>query len=568
MSKITRQNFTQSFLDNLPPAEEGKRYMVYDATVPKLAVRVTDKGNKSFLVQKFLNNRAVKTTFGQYPEMTIAQARKKAMDALAQFSDNVNPNDEKKKFRQEATLGELFEEFMERYSKKQKKSWKYDEREIPRFLTPWFNRKISDVTKQQVQKLHEKIRDENGLYQANRLLERLKSMYNRAIEWGWDGVNPCNGIKKFKEVKRDRFIKPAEFKPFFEALEEEENLSAKNYIWISLLTGARKSNVLAMRWDEIDFEGKIWRIPETKNGEPLNVPIVEQALQLLKVIRQDNKTEWVFPSQAKNKKNPEISHLKDPKRAWDRILTKAGIKNLRIHDIRRTLGSYQTIMGASLTVVGKSLGHKSSKSTEVYAQLTLDPVRDSMQTATDKILEYSGERWDIYDINCNKLGKTVRRDIDKLKEGEYHLSVDVWIVNSQNKFLIQKRASSKKMYPNMWESSAGGAVIAGETSYQGCIREVIEEFGIIPNMENATMVHTFIRHNNTIIKVWLIKQKIDIKDIKIQEEEVAEVKYVDLEEIHRLLDNGEYVPTVIEGLNKCISILGLDPSNCKKRINL
>lgn len=378
-----RVNFTKTIIDNLIPDPKRKRYSIYDVTVPKLAVMVTEKGTKSFVVIKRTTTEPIKVTIGHYPDVSIQQARTQAISILKEIAEGKNPNEKKRKFRQEMTLEELFDMFMERYSKRTKKSWKYDEREIPKHLGCWFNRKISTITKPQVQKLHEKISIENGIYQANRTLERLKSMYNRAIDWGWEGTNPCNGIKKNKEVKRDRFLRPDELPRFFTALQNETNEVARNYLWMLLLTGARKTNVLAMRWDEIDFELQIWRIPDTKNGEPINIPLTSLAVQLLSSIKHES--EWVFPSATSS-----TGHLQDPKKAWKRILNQAGIENLRIHDIRRTLGSYQAITGASLHIIGKSLGHKSSISTQIYARLTNDPVRASMETATNKMLEYMG----------------------------------------------------------------------------------------------------------------------------------------------------------------------------------
>ena len=380
MTSENKFNFIKKRLESLPVPEKG--YKTYSDTTEKgLKIYVTSKGTKTFFVRKMVNNRDERIIIGDFPTLSIENARKKAQAIKLQISDNINPNEEKSKLRSEITLGELFEQFMSRYSKKVKKSWKYDEREIPKFLGIWFKRRISDITKPQVQNLHEKISEENGIYQANRTLERLKSMYNRAIEWGWDGINPCNGIKKNKEVKRDRFIHPDEFHRFFEALYNEPNEAARNYILMSLYTGARKSNVLAMRWDEIDLSLGIWRIPDTKNGEPINIPLVSAAIELLNSI--EHKNEWVFPSSVLAN-----NHLQDPKKAWKRILTEANISDLRIHDIRRTLGSYQAIMGTSLHIIGKSLGHKSQASTQIYARLTTDPIRRSMEDATNKILEY------------------------------------------------------------------------------------------------------------------------------------------------------------------------------------
>jgi integrase len=275
----------------------------------------------------------------------------------------------------------MFQEFMERYSKKHKRSWQYDEREINKFLPHWFKRKASTISKQEIQILHERVRDENGLYQANRLLERISSIFNRAIEWGWHGTNPAEGIRKFREKSRDRFLQPDELPRFFAALEAEDNQTARDYIMLSLLTGARKSNVLAMRWDEIQFERAEWRIPETKNGDPLTVPLSLQAIEILDRRRLGTNSEWVFSVD-----NSKSGHFTDPKRAWQRVLARAGIKDLRIHDLRRSLGSWQASTGASGFVIGKSLGHKSQQATQIYARLNLDPVRESIERATKAMM--------------------------------------------------------------------------------------------------------------------------------------------------------------------------------------
>ena len=380
MAKQTN-NFTQAYLNSLEPAEKGKRYMVYDNRCSGLAVRVTDKGVKSFLIQKRHEGKVIKVTLGKYPAMSIDQARLKYLERMNEISDGTNPNEEKRSKRNEITLNMLFNEYMTRYSKVHKKSWKYDEREIPKFLGHWFSRKLTAISHQEVRKLHETTYAESGLYQANRILERLRAMYNKAREWGYIDYNPTDGIKKYKEVKRDRFLQPDEMVRFFKALDEEENLVARSYFYILLFTGARKTNVLSMKWEDIHFETRFWRIPDTKNGEPQNVPLIDMAIEILQQLPRIN--QWVFPST-----NSKEGHFADPKRPWNRILERANIENLRIHDIRRTLGSYQAITGSSLQIIGKSLGHKSMDSTQIYARLHTDPVRESMENAVSKMFEY------------------------------------------------------------------------------------------------------------------------------------------------------------------------------------
>jgi integrase len=377
-------NFTKKALDTLVMPETGKRFYFYDTKVRGLELMITEQGSKSFKVYRKCNGKPVRVTLGKYSEMSIENARNEAQRVITEMINGKNRNEEKKKIRAEITFGEIFEMFMEKYSKIYKKSWKYDEREVNRFLKHWFKRKVSDISKQEIQLLHEKIRKESGLYQANRLLERIKVIYNKAIEWGWEGANPTQGIKKFKEKSRDRFLHPDELPRFFESLDMEENEAIREYIYISLFTGARKSNVLAMRREDVHFDRREWLVPETKNGDSLRVHLIGTVIDILKCRAEKyGQKKWVFEGTGKS------GHLVEPKSGWKRILERAGIKDLRIHDLRRTLGSWQAITGANSFMIGQSLGHKSAQSTAVYARLNIDPVRDSVEKATQAILKHS-----------------------------------------------------------------------------------------------------------------------------------------------------------------------------------
>lgn len=375
-------NFTKKAIETLPLPPRDKRLYYYDTKVQGLELMVTHQGTKSFKVYRKFADTPVRISLGKYPQLSVEEARTKAQKIIAELISGVNPNEEKKKIRSEITFGEMFSAFMERYSKPVKKSWKYDEREVNKFLPHWFKRRLSSVIKQEVQALHEKIRAENGLYQANRLLERIKAIYNKAIEWGWEGINPAQGIKKFKEKTRNRFLHPDELPNFFASLEAESNEAIRDYVYVSLLTGARKSNVLTMRWEDIHLERQEWLIPETKNGEPLRVPLVGKVIEILKSrLERYGKKDWVFEGSG------TTGHLVDPKAGWKRILKRAGIKNLRIHDLRRTVGSWQAATGANSYIIGGTLGHKDQKSTAVYARLNIDPIRASLEKATEAMLQ-------------------------------------------------------------------------------------------------------------------------------------------------------------------------------------
>ena len=136
--------------------------------------------------------------------------------------------------------------------------------------------------------------------------------------------------------------------PCFKALAEESNETLRDYFFISLLTGARRSNVQEMQWKQLHFDRAEWRIPTTKNGEPQIVTLTPEAVEILRT-REGVDPVWVFPGSG------PTGHLVEPKKAWKRILEQAGIADLRIHDLRRTLGSWQAKTGASLGLVGKYL---------------------------------------------------------------------------------------------------------------------------------------------------------------------------------------------------------------------
>ncbi len=429
-TKSNRINFTKAALLRIDVPEEGRSYC-YDSQVSGLGLMVFPSGTKTFFLYKRIGQRVEKIKLGRFPDLSIENARNKAHEQLAIIAGGKNPAIEKNKIRNEQTLGELFDLFFERHAIPHKKpsSCKADNDNFNRYFSNWKKRQLSNISHNDIVILHTSIGKERGIYIANKVLALLNTMFNKAKSWGWEGSNPATSIRKYKEKSRDRFLQPHEMPYFFEALEAETNDAAKDYIILSLLTGARKSNVLSMRWDEINIDQARWRIPETKNGEPMVVPLSQQALDIIKVRKEAASSAWVFPSI-----NSSTGHLQDPKKAWQRLLKRAeiyqlidlvsqkkkwkekqvdtarqeveenlgislesyrktakglkldtsntGFLDIRIHDLRRSLGSWQAVTGASGYIIGKSLGHKSQQATAIYARLNLDPVRASVELAT------------------------------------------------------------------------------------------------------------------------------------------------------------------------------------------
>ena len=381
-------NFTKANISALPLPPAGKRETFHDLKTNGLQIRTTSGGVKTFSVFRWVkgSRRPERVTLGRFPDISVEKARTMAAEINATIAKGDTPADAMRKFRGEPTLGDLFSDYLERHAKVHKKSWIEDQRQFDRYMKKFSGRKLSSFQPSDFQRLHHKIGEENGNYAANRLLSLLRAMFNRAKEWGeWNKDNPTQGIKKFKEKSRDRFLQTDELPKFFQALQEEENEAMRDYFFISLLTGARRANVLSMRWADINFERKEWRIEETKTGDSQTIPLTKEVADILKERKKQTDSIFVFPGSGKS------GHMVEPKSGWRRILNRAGLKDLRIHDLRRTLGSWQAASGSSLSIIGKSLNHKNASTTAIYARLDIDPVRKSVETANKAILKAANQ---------------------------------------------------------------------------------------------------------------------------------------------------------------------------------
>lgn len=436
-------NFTKATIDALPIPAKGQRAEYCDAKQAALRLRVSASGVKTFCVLKRVKGAGMeRVTLARYPEMTVEQARRKAAEIIGKIAEGDNPAEVRRAIRAEMTFGELFSEFGERHGKNLR-SWAADQQRYRDYLDrPLGKRRLSEITAPMITRI---LSDAEKQGKANATINNIRalasSIFARGIEWGLAESSPVTATKTRKKVSRDRFLQSFELPRFFTALMEEPNETVRDYFLMSLLTGARRSNVLAMRWREINFNDRIWRIPRTKNDDPQNVTLTVEAIDILNRRRDgaEKGAEFVFAGDG------DSGHLMEPKKGWKRIfdrdelvqlLTMIGeaggefapkrnaktghevfesldarlerarkvasdlglkiddvrIPDLRIHDLRRTLGSWQAITGASLPIIGKSLNHKSQQATAIYARLDLDPVRTSVEKATAAMLSAAGVR--------------------------------------------------------------------------------------------------------------------------------------------------------------------------------
>ncbi len=377
MSTERRLLFGQRTVAALPIPTDGKLVTYYDTQAKGLCIRVYPSGKKVFYVYRKVYGRPERVKLDTFGTISVQQARELAQSVNVQVAQGLSPTALRQEARNELTLGELFEIYLERHAKVHKRSWAGDERRFKYHLAQWKRRLLSEIQRNDILAWHAKIGKKRGIYAANHALAVLRILFNKAIEWEFfEGVNPCVGVKKFRETSRDRFLQPDEMQKFFDTLNGLSEPTTRDFFLMCLYTGARKSNVLSMRWEEISLERSEWRIPMTKNGTSQVLPLVDLAISLLKERRQTATGDWVFPSSLNS-----TGHLVEPRGSWETVRKTAGLGDLRMHDLRRSLGSWQARTGASLVIIGKTLNHHSPQSTQVYARLDSDPVRQAMETA-------------------------------------------------------------------------------------------------------------------------------------------------------------------------------------------
>lgn len=348
----------------------GTTYRVHDDTERALALEVRPSGEKRWLYRRQRRGRQVQIDIGRYPSISVVEAREAAHE-LARAHD-----------RAEAmpgtapTLRAAWTTYERRHFPKlsERTQNDYRDRWWPN-LAPLAGRPLDAITNAEIARLHANLADVSPIT-ANRTVALLSSVYGRARTWGiYVGPNPCQGVIRAPEVCRQRFLDRGEVSRLLAALDAERPV-IRDYFRVLLMTGARRNEVLAMRWDEI-HDG-LW-VHRQKGGGEVTLPLAPQVAAIL--AGRPRLNEYVFPGRWGK------GHMVSINSAWRRVRVAAGLTDVRPHDLRHTLGSWQAMAGASLQVIGASLGHSRTQTTERYAHLQLAQVRASVNAAVDAMLE-------------------------------------------------------------------------------------------------------------------------------------------------------------------------------------
>ena len=400
---------TKEIIDAATYEGDGKsRFIIWDKTVPNLGLRVFPSGTKSFILF-FRNERGNQRlmTLGRYGVLTLKQARDQARVNLGTLVKGTDPLDRRQKVRTDATtVRTMAERYLQEHAipKKKPGSVAEDERLLKRHILPRFGKvAIADLTTSQVNKAHAALRETP--IEGNRMLALLSRICSLAEAWGYrpNGSNPCGPIQRFRENKRERYLAASEIQRLGAALREAEEQatempSAINAIRLLLLTGCRKSEILALQWRHVDLErGFLW-LPDSKTGKRA-VPLGPSAMDFIGELPRHYENPYVLPGRG-NK-----AHFKSLAKPWQRICEAAGLEDLRIHDLRHSFASVGAGEGISLTILGKLLGHKNATTTARYSHLAEDPVRQAARQITEQISQHLERPGGPHDANDGPLEK-------------------------------------------------------------------------------------------------------------------------------------------------------------------
>ena len=383
MPKLTKRS-----VEALQPNAHGD-YVVWDNELRGFGVRVWPSGKRTYVVKyRTREGRQRKITIGQHGPITAEQARGEALQFLGAANSGKDPARTRRETRTAPTVSHLAQRYMQEHAgpKKRPGSAQGDAMWLRLQILPRLGSlKVNAVTREDIARLHLNMRDRP--IAANRVLALLSKMFNLAEQWGLrpDNSNPCRHVEKYKERKIERFLSNEELARLGEVLAEAERTQTEMPSVIAalrllLFTGCRLSEILTLSWDEVDLENQCLRLRESKTGAKV-IYLPPPAIEVLSAIKRQDDNPFVIVGAKRG------SHLVNLQKPWRRIRAQAGLEDVRIHDLRHSFASVAAASGLSLPIIGALLGHTQPQTTQRYAHLVGDPLREAVRLIGSRIAD-------------------------------------------------------------------------------------------------------------------------------------------------------------------------------------
>lgn len=410
MARITKRT-----VDSLKPGS-----IVWDGEVSGFGCRCQVK-SKVYMLKTAIGGRQRWFTIGRHGSpWTVEKARTRAKRIIGNIADGKDPAKDRDADKNKPTVAELCERYLEDYAKEHKKpsSLKSDQKNIENHVLPLLGREfVASVTFADIDRFKRAVKDgkssrerkpehqggpnvTGGKGVANRCLALLSKMFNLAERWGWCSVgsNPCRHVDRYPENKREKFLSDKELAALAEVLNksESENPYAVAAIRMLIFTGARLGEILHLEWAHVDMERAMLLLPDPKTGQKavfLSAPALD-----------------VLANLPHMKNNPHVicgekdgSHLVNLQKPWGRIRKRAGLEDVRLHDLRHSFASVAASGGLSLPMIGKLLGHTQAATTARYAHLAADPLKAANEAIGQRIAAVMrGEGAEVVDLGKRK----------------------------------------------------------------------------------------------------------------------------------------------------------------------